>query len=197
MLGELRKALAQPKGKFAHRSEKAASLLAGIEKIAVPGVGGIEMAKPQAKAPWRKPPDELLDLLAKSDVPLLFLLDEFPTFLKLVAKNRSRDEVEAVLNWFRAARNELKGKQVRFLVTGSIGLKGVVRNLGLAPSINEFDAREIPPLSDDEAMGLLSALAKDNDVPLDPRGQKKILNLLGANWPILLQLFISARMANS
>ncbi len=95
------------------------------------------------------------------------------------------------MNWFRATRNELKEKQVRFLVTGSIGLKGVVRNLGLAPSINEFDAHEIPPLSDDEAMGLLSALAKGNDIPLDTRGQKKILNLLGANWPILLQLFIS------
>jgi len=191
MLVELRKVLAQPKGRFAHLSDKAASLLTGIQKIELPGVGGVELAKSQAKAPWRKPADELLDLLAKSDVPLLFLLDEFPTFLKLVAKNRSRDEVEAVLNWFRATRNELKEKQVRFLVTGSIGLKGVVRNLGLAPSINEFDAHEIPPLSDDEAMGLLSALAKGNGVPLDTRGQKKILNLLGANWPILLQLFIS------
>lgn len=191
MLLELRKALAQPKGRFAHLSDKASSLLAGIQKIELPGVGGVELTKSQTKAPWRKSADELLELLAKSDVPLLFLLDEFPTFLKLVAKNRSRDEVEAVLNWFRATRNELKEKQVRFLVTGSIGLKGVVRNLGLAPSINEFDAHEIPPLSDDEAMGLLSALAKDNGVPLDPRGQKKILHLLGANWPILLQLFIS------
>lgn len=191
MLVELRKALDQPKGRFAHLSDKAASLLAGIQKIELPGVGGVELAKPLAKATWRKPADELLGLLAKSDVPLLFLLDEFPTFLKLVAKKRSREEVEAVLNWFRATRHELKDKKVRFLVTGSIGLKGVVRGLGLAPSINEFDAHEIPPLSDEEAMGLLSALAKDNGVPLDTRGQKKILDLLGANWPILLQLFIS------
>lgn len=191
MLAELRKALAQPKGRMAQLADKSRSLLAGINKIELPGIGGVEMAKSQAKAAWRKPADEFLDLLVQSDVPLLFLLDEFPTFLKLVAKHRSRDEVEAVLNWFRAARYELKDKQVRFLVTGSIGLKGVVRNLGLAPSINEFDAHEIPPLSDDDAMGLLSALAKDNGVPLDTRGQKKILNLLGANWPILLQLFIS------
>ena len=28
-------------------------------------------------------------------------------------------------------------------------------------------------------------------VPIDARGRKKILRLLGANWPILLQLFIS------
>jgi len=132
-----------------------------------------------------------MELLSGADAPILFLLDEFPTFLKLVAKQRSRDEVEAVLNWFRAARHELKDKQVRFLVTGSIGLKGVVRSLGLAPAVNEFDPHEIPPLNDAEALGLLEKLAKDNSIPLDLRGRRKILVLLGANWPILLQLFIS------
>lgn len=191
MLAELRRVLAHPKGRMTHLAAKAASLLAGINKIELPGVGGVEIAKSPAKAPWRQPADEFLDLLVRSEVPLLFLLDEFPTFLKLVARHRSRDEVEAVLNWFRSARHELKEKQVRFLVTGSIGLKGVVRNLGLAPSINEFDVHEIPPLSDEEALGLLSTLARDVGIPLDTRGQKKILRLLGANWPILLQLFIS------
>lgn len=191
MLVELRRVLDQPKTWKAELADKTKSLLAGIQKIELPGVGGIEMASSPGKAQWRKPAEEFLALLACSDVPVLFLLDEFPTFLKLVAKHRSREEVEAVLNWFRAARNELKEKRVRFLVTGSIGLKGVVRNLGLAPSINEFDAHEIPPLSDEEALGLLAALAKDNSIPLDASGRKKILRLLGANWPILLQLFIS------
>jgi hypothetical protein len=40
-------------------------------------------------------------------------------------------------------------------------------------------------------LGLLANLAKDNNVPLSKTGQKKILSLLGANWPILLQIFIS------
>jgi uncharacterized protein len=191
MLAELRRVLGQPKGLKAELGDGIRSLLAGIQKIDVPGIGGVEMAGSPGKAPWRRPAEEFLDVLAGSDVPILFLLDEFPTFLKLVAKHRSRDEVEAVLNWFRAARHELKDKRVRFLVTGSIGLKGVVRSLGLAPSINEFDTHEIPPLSDEEALGLLAALAKDNAIPLNAGGRKVILRLLGANWPILLQLFIS------
>jgi hypothetical protein len=191
MLAELRRVLDQPKGWKADLADRTKSLIAGIQKIDLPGVGGVEMASSPGKAQWRKPAEEFLAVLARSDVPLLFLLDEFPTFLKLVAKHRSRDEVEAVLNWFRAARNELKDKRVRFLVTGSIGLKGVVRNLGLAPSINEFDSHEIPPLTEMEAQGLLAALAKDNNVPLNIPGQRKILSLLGANWPILIQLFIS------
>ncbi len=191
MLAELRRTLEKPKGWKAELGDRTASLLAGIQKINVAGVGAVEMVKPSGRAPWRKPAEEFLALLASSDVPLVFLLDEFPTFLKLVAKHGSREEVEAVLNWFRAARNELKEKRVRFLVTGSIGLKGVVRNLGLAPSINEFDVHEIPPLSDTEALGLLGFLAKDNDIPLNANGRKVILQLLGANWPILLQLFLS------
>ena len=133
----------------------------------------------------------ILGILADCDLPLLFLIDEFPTFLKLVARKKSRDEVEAVLNWFRAARHELKDRQVRFLVTGSIGLKNVVRGLGLAPAVNEFDTCEIPPLTEDEALGLLETLACDNGVLLDLSGRHHILKLLGAHWPILLQLFVA------
>ena len=36
-----------------------------------------------------------------------------------------------------------------------------------------------------------SASLRDNDVPLDEAGCRHILQLLGANWPILLQLFVS------
>jgi hypothetical protein len=106
-------------------------------------------------------------------------------------KKRSREEVEEALNWFRSARHELSDSSTRFLVTGSIGLKSVVRRLGFSPTINDFDVREIPPLKDAEALDLLQRLAADNDVPLDEPGCRHILHLLGANWPILLQLFVS------
>jgi len=194
MLSELRKAIEQPASKISWATEKAtekiAAFLDRIRKIDLPTLGGIEIDKPKAQPAWRKPADEFLSVLCESDVPALFLLDEFPTFLKLVAKKTSRDEVEAVLNWFRAARHALKHSPARFLVTGSIGLKGVVKGLGLAPAINEFDTHEIPPLAEEEALGLLEKLAADNKLALDLPGRRHILKLLGANWPILLQLFI-------
>lgn len=105
-------------------------------------------------------------------------------------KRTSREEVESALTWFRSARQELCDCSTRFLVTGSIGLQSVVRRLGLSPTINDFDVREIPPLTDSEAMDLLQRLAADNDVPLDEPRCRHILELLGANWPILLQLFV-------
>jgi hypothetical protein len=190
MLKELRSALAKPQQPLAWVTEKGRGFLERLEKIETP-LGGLDISRKSGPPAWRRTADEFLALLVESDVPALFLLDEFPTFLKLVAKKSSAEDVESVLNWFRAARNDLKDRQARFLVTGSIGLKGVVKKLGLAPAVNEFDKREIPPLEESEALGLLESLATSEGVPLSTAGRRKILELLGANWPILLQLFIS------
>src|SRR5207247_9804631 len=106
MLRELRAGLEQPVPRISWAKENITGFLDRIRKIDIPALGGIELREGKPQAPWRKAADELLAVLAESDAPVLFLLDEFPTFLKLVAKKSSRDEVEAVLNWFRAARNE-------------------------------------------------------------------------------------------
>jgi hypothetical protein len=189
MAAATRVALEKPAPKMQWLKETAADFLKRLEKIDFHGVK-IELSG--SKQPmWRPAADEFLNLLKESDAPLLFLLDEFPAFLNLVVKKTSRDEAEAALNWFRSARHELSDSSARFLVTGSIGLKSVVRRLGLFPTINDFDVREIPPLKDAEALEFLQRLAADNNVPLDEPGCRHILHLLGANWPILLQLFVS------
>lgn len=164
--------------------------LTRIESVTVPGVGGFKLA-PAAAQEWRPIADAFLALLTDSGAPILYLLDEFPWFLDLVSKKSSPHEVEAVLAWFRHARQELTDYPARFLVTGSIGLNGLVRRLGLSPTINEFDTVEIPPLDDDEALAFLEQLAGGEGVPLSGACRKHILRLLGTNWPILLQLFVS------
>ncbi len=189
MAAATRTALERPAPKLQWLKDTGADFLRHLEKIDFHGVK-IELSGSKQPA-WRPAADEFLKLLKESDAPLLFLLDEFPAFLNLVVKKTSRDEVEAALNWFRSARHELSDSSARFLVTGSIGLKSVVRRLGLSPTINDFDVREIPPLKEAEALDLLQRLAADNNVPLDEPGCRHILQLLGANWPILLQLFVS------
>jgi hypothetical protein len=190
MVTAVRTELDKPGPKAPWVLQHGGAFLKRIEQIQVMGTGIKLVAAADDPQPWRKPADEFLNLLKESDAPFLFLLDEFPAFLNLVALKNSREEVEAVLSWFRSARHELIDRAPRFLVTGSIGLKGVVRRLDLSPSINDFDTLEIPPLADGEALNLLERLANDNHVPLDNRGRRHILDLLGANWPILLQLFI-------
>jgi uncharacterized protein len=191
MLEQVRAELKKPGPKAPWLLAKGVSFLSRIEEFTVMGHGIKVSASREKPAQWRPLADNLLQLLQETNPPILFLLDEFPVFLNLVARKHTREEVEALLNWFRSARQDLVGQAPRFLVTGSIGLMGVVRRLGLSPTINDFDTLEIPPLSDPEAMKFLEALARDNAVPLSASGRRHILRLLGGAWPILLQLFVS------
>jgi len=167
-----------------------ARFLKRIDSVTIPGGGGFKL-NPAGVQDWRPIADAFLALLVDSRAPILYLLDEFPWFLDLVAKKSSPHEVEAVLAWFRHARQELTDHPARFLVTGSIGLNGLVRRLGLSPTINEFDTVEILPLSEHEALAFLQQLAHDEGISLTGSGRRCILRLLGTNWPIILQLFIS------
>ncbi|MEY2877759.1 MAG: hypothetical protein RLZZ15_139 [Verrucomicrobiota bacterium] len=191
MVSQLRVELEKPGPKAPWILQKGANFLRRIEGLTIAGQG-IKLAQAVEKsAPWRARADEFLGLLKETNAPVLFLLDEFPVFLNHLARKSSKEEVEALLNWFRAARQDLVNHAPRFLVTGSIGLKGVVRRLGLAPTINDFDTLEIPPLAEAEALDFLKTLARDNGVPLTVAGARRILRLLGGLWPILLQLFVS------
>lgn len=191
MLEHVQAELKKPGPKAPWLVEKGMSFLGRIEELTIMG-HGIKLAAAKEKtAQWRPLADQLLQLLKDTNPPILFLLDEFPVFLNLVARKHPKEEVEALLNWFRSARQDLVDHAPRFLVTGSIGLKGVVRRLGLSPTINDFDTLEIPPLTDAVALKFLETLARDNSVPLLASGRRHILELLGGAWPILLQLFIS------
>ncbi len=191
MVAGLRAALEKPPERFAGAKSKTSSFLSRVRTLSIPGVMSVDLGSAVPPREWVGSAREFLALLSESEVPVLFLLDEFPTFLNLVAKRSGISAVEEILLWFRAARSELQESEVRFLVTGSIGLKGVVRKWGLAPTVNEFDTHEIPPLGDDEAHGLMSALADSEGIDLPEPCRGRILELLGANWPILVQLFVS------
>ncbi|MBK8093248.1 MAG: ATP-binding protein [Verrucomicrobiaceae bacterium] len=89
MLDGLRKALEKPEHQLDWVKGHAAAFLGRLTKITLPAVGGIELKDRRSSAPpWQKTADAFLQLLADTDAPVLFLLDEFPTFLKLVAQKK-------------------------------------------------------------------------------------------------------------
>ena len=178
-------------GWLAGSGKTAKSLLARIEKLEVLG-NGITLAPDRSNLyAWRPVADEFQKLLHDADLPIYFLLDEFPWYLGHLERKHTAEEVEAVLNWFRSARQDLADGQTRFLVTGSIGLEGLLRRIGLSPTANDFDTIEIPPLTDEEALDFLMQLSEGERIPLNYAAGRQILKLMGANWPILLELFMS------
>lgn len=171
--------------------QKLKSGLQRIEEISVLGQG-IKLSPGQpAVQDWEPVADQFLALLRDEDLPIYFMLDEFPWFLGHVADNHTSAEVDAAMNWFRRARMALADKPSRFLITGSIGLNGLLRRLGLAPAANDFDPIEIEPLEDAEALLFIEKLAEGESLDIPAPLREQILRRLGVGWPLLLSTFVS------
>ncbi len=147
-----------------------------------------------AEADWTDSASAFLEELNRLDQPVLFLLDEFPIMINLFARKHGELEAENALRWFRCWRQENLGGQVRFLLTGSIGLDSVVRRLGFPDAINDLRRQELWPLKDAEAITLTRRLTCDNcglDAHLAADLAEEFLHLTGAAWPYFLQLFVA------
>lgn len=167
------------------------SILKRVEQITVLG-NGIKLSSGQpAVDDWQPVADQFLELLTKHQLPIYFLLDEFPWFLGHVASNHTPAEVDAALNWFRKVRQALTDLPARFLVTGSIGLKGLLRRLNLHPAANDFDTIEIEPLTETEALAFLQELADGENIAVTEDVRRQMLARIGVGWPILLATFLA------
>ena len=192
MLKETRKVLQTPPDKLAWLKEAGkgtASVLKRIEQISLTGIK-LTPGQPAVEV-WEPIADEFFVLLREQELPIIFMLDEFPWFLGHVAANHSPAEVDATLNWFRKVRQELANGPTRFLVTGSIGLTGLLRRLGLSPAANDFDTIDIEPLTDKEALRFLEERAEGEGITLSAAARRRILESLGVGWPLLLATFLS------
>ncbi len=166
-----------------------------IEQInrieSVKGAGfGLKLRK-AVEADWKSTADNLLDKLSKMEHPVVFLLDEFPTYINNL--NRNGNDAEGLLRWFRASRQEFENRKnpVKFLLTGSIGLDGIVRRMGVQDAINDFHSIDLPPFTNNQAVAFLSQLGKDNGLNLTKKAHENILELVGSSWPYFLQIFLS------
>ena len=194
MLAETKKILQTPPEKLAwlkQSGKSTANLLKRLEQITVLGNGIKLTAGQPAAESWEPVADEFLALLLEHELPIYFMLDEFPWFLGHVAANHSAAEVDAALNWFRKVRLALTDLPTRFLVTGSIGLTGLLRRLNLSPAANDFDTIDIEPLSETDALKFLEERAAGEGLTLSAAARRRILEKLGVGWPLLLATFLS------
>jgi hypothetical protein len=81
---------------------------------------------------------------------------------------------------------------VRLLLTGSIGLDGILRKHGIRGVANDLRREELKPLTFAEALAFTLKLASDNQIDLSENLASDYLQRLGAGlWPFLIQLFVA------
>lgn len=179
-------------GKMAILGEKAKSVFgAFLEKVKKIKIAGFELeTTTTTKLPgYAEAFEELLIKLDSEKVTIVIMVDEFPVAVENIAKAHGNDEALGFLHANRGMRQRA-GKGIRFIYTGSIGLPNVARKLGPAPTINDLNVVEIPPLTQEEGLDMSLKIFQAYDVPVNEKEVLFMLEKIKWLMPFFIQLVI-------
>jgi hypothetical protein len=144
---------------------------------------------------WSAKGDELFRVLARSSVPVLLLVDEFPILVNKLLKGsdsritgETRQAASDFLTWLRKNSQEHQGK-VRIVLSGSIGLGPVLRQGRLSGDINNFDEFQLHPWSHGAAIGCIRALAQNYKLSFSEGVPDLMIEKLGICIPHHVQMY--------
>jgi len=134
---------------------------------------------------------ELLDFLStKSKVVLL--MDEFPDTVLNISKESTKEAID-----FLQDNRDLRQNypNVKFVLTGSIGLGNVIKKLNRRDLINDLEHVSVPELSDSEAIALIDSLCLGLErdeifLNLDSEVKQYIVTKISWAIPYYIQIII-------
>ena len=179
---------------------KAGEVLESIKKqfksirIAFPETGSFELnLNHDLKTDWTSVADSLVELLLHLEHSTLIYLDELPIFLNQIIKRDPEQglfRVRRFLDWFRNDICSRPGAHsLHWLISGSVGLDTLVQQHNIADSINTLHPSTLHAFSDEEAGGMLLALAQSYDVTLSESEALSIVSAIQWAQPFYLQKF--------
>jgi hypothetical protein len=178
---------------FANILEKVSE---SIEKVDA-GELGITLRAGLTGGNWMEKGDQIFNILANSEKPVVVMLDEVPIMVNYMLKGNDfritperRTEADEFLSWLRRNNIEHQGK-VRTIISGSIGLEPILRQARLSATINHFLPFELKPWDENTAIGCIKALANEYGVRLPDGVAQEVANRLGCCIPHHVQMFFS------
>jgi hypothetical protein len=162
-------------------------------KVPVPGAGslGIDL-KSAEDEDWSNLASDTLRVMGEIDQPWLIYIDELPIFLYNIIRNDSAQGVQRVrrfLDWFR---NDVRGlpecHQMRWLITGSVGLDTLVQRHGMADTINSLKHESLTPFSETLAADMVQKLAQRYELAFSADDAKALVQAVQWPQPYYLQL---------
>jgi uncharacterized protein len=111
---------------------------------------------------WRDALLNLLSVLDEDEKPWIIMLDELPLFVMKLLR-ADTDRAANFLLQLRAYRQ--KFKNVRWLMTGSVGLDVIARREKLGGSLNDLERFDLKPLSPDAAFRLIERRNSEGKCP--------------------------------
>jgi hypothetical protein len=145
---------------------------------------------------WANKGEQLFDILAGSDKPVVLMFDEVPIMINHMVKENNvittegREKVDVFLSWMRKNSIKHQGK-IRIVLSGSIGLEPVLKEVGLIATVNNFVPFELKAWDKETAIGCLEALANQYGVNYKEGAMDKMVELLGCCIPHYVQMFFT------
>ncbi len=144
---------------------------------------------------WMKKGDRLVAALADCNRPVVIFMDELPILVNRLSKGSDYSITpertactEEFMSWLRALSLRHQGT-VRLVLTGSIGLEPVLRQVGLSATINNYTSFELGPWSHTVARGCLLALAEQYEIDFEEDALAAVIEQLGTCIPYHVQLY--------
>jgi hypothetical protein len=155
-------------------------------------VGGVGVAPEYVLPRWQEEGNRAFDAIARSQTPLLLLIDELPIVILAIANSDpSGLRVHAFLQWFRNQRQRADCAHVRFVLAGSIGLDNVARKYALTETINDLRVWHLGPFSRELAHTFLGVLAEGCGIELTSPVRDAMCDVVGWLIPYHLQAVFS------
>ena len=153
-----------------------------VKKISIAGQS-IELGTFEEKD-WRTIAERSAQILAGSETPWLFLVDEFPIFINHLRKSDT-NRARLFLEWFRSLRHAARG--VRWFLAGSIGLDKVARDAQMSDTINDLHpVREFGPFTLPVAHAFIQELGIQSHFIVPDGVRERLVEKVG--WPIPFHL---------
>jgi len=132
---------------------------------------------------------ELIEGLDTDDTRIIIMVDEFPQTVKNILDKSGEGVAKQFLQLNREIRHT-QNENIRFILTGSIGLPTMVEKLNATEHINDLNTIEIPPLNRDEAKAFTVKLLDHEKVPHNEEAIEYLLDKLEWFIPFHIQLAV-------
>jgi len=146
---------------------------------------------------WADKGDQLFDILAGADRPVVLLLDEVALMVNNILKDENHDitaegkaQTNEFMSWMRKNSIKHQGK-IRIVISGSIGLEPILHQARLSATINNFVPLELKAWDNETAVECIEALANEYSVQLEDGIPEEIAGRLGCCIPHHIQMFFT------
>jgi ABC-type lipoprotein export system ATPase subunit len=120
---------------------------------------------------------------------VIIMMDEFPQTVENILRRHGKEGAEQFLRFNREIRHQAN-ENIRFLLTGSIGLPTIAEKLVATQEINDLNVIEIPPLTREEAKALIVQLLDFENISYNEVVVDYLLDKMAWFVPFHIQLVV-------